>query len=404
MPAGEGFTLVLKLQDDNKLKGAFESSRSAGDITEGKFNPESGSVSMVATTDQAELEFTCKLSGTTMTGTIDINGGSFSIDFEAKRTGDATDIGESEEKSDGSVPLHELVSDPRWVSSLHASSFADGRCYATLDGHRSNDDEPYLFVTENYGKTWRSIRANLPTSAGSTRVLREDIDNENVLYLGCEFSIWVSIDRGESWTRLNSNLPTVAVHEIAQHPTRGEIVAGTHGRAIWIMDATALRQLSPESLKADVTLYKPNTAIRWRSSVERGSAGTRDFVGENPDSGAKIYYSLGSNARSAKLTISTLLDDVLFEEDVETSAGLHAVEWSLRSASSGRGRRSSSVSTGDSLVKLRVDGQDYKSTLSVVSDPSRPDPVTSDEEVELWEALLGLNEEEGDTDDRDSNR
>lgn len=402
MPASEGFTLVLRLQADNKVKGSFESSRSDGDISEGKFNPDSGAVTMVATTDQAELEFTCKLSGTNMTGTIDINGGSFSIDFEAKRTGDASGEGEAEEESDGSKPLYELVPEPRWVSSLHASSFADGRCYMTLDGHRSNDDEPYLFVTENYGETWRSIRANLPTSAGSTRVLREDIENENVLYLGCEFSVWVSIDRGESWTRLNSNLPTVAVHEIAQHPTRGEIVAGTHGRAIWIMDAKALRQLSPESLKAKVTLYDPNTAIRWRSSVERGSAGTRDFVGENPDSGAKIYYSLGSGARSAKLTISTLLGDILYDEDVETSAGLHAVEWSLRSGSSGRGRRSSTVPTGEYLVKLRVDGTDYKSTLSVVSDPSRPEPATSDEEVEFWEAMLGLESEEGAADEMDS--
>jgi photosystem II stability/assembly factor-like uncharacterized protein len=402
MPPGEGFTLVLKLQDDNKIKGSFESSRSDGNISEGKFNPDTGAITLVATTDQAELEFICKLSGTKMTGTIDINGGSFSIDFEAKRTGDATSDGEADEKSDGSQPLYELVPEPRWVSSLHASRFADGRCYLTLDGHRSNDDEPYLFVTENYGKTWSSIRANLPTNAGSTRVLREDIENENVLYLGCEFSVWVSIDRGQSWTRLNSNLPTVAVHEIAQHPTRGEIVAGTHGRAIWIMDATALRQLSQESLKADVRLYKPNAAIRWQSTVERGSAGTRDFVGENPDSDAKIYYSLGSNARTGKLTISTLLGEVLFEEDVETSAGLHSVEWNMRRASSGQGRRGSSVPTGDYLVKLSVDGQDYKSVLSVVSDPSRPAPLTSEGEVEFWEALLGLNEEEGEAGGGDS--
>ena len=350
---------------------------------------------MVATTDQAELDFTCKLSDTTITGTIDINGGTFSIDFEAKRTGDATEDGDSEEESDGSVPLSELVEDPRWVSSLHASSFADGRCYMTLDGHRSNDDEPYLFVTENYGETWRSIRANLPTSAGSTRVLREDIENENVLYLGCEFSIWVSIDRGRSWTKLNSNRPTVAGHEIAQHPTRGELVAGTHGRAVWIMDATALRQLSAESLKAKVTLYKPNRAIRWRSSVERGSAGTRDFVGENPESGTSIFYSLGSNARSAKLTISNLMGDILYDEEVETSAGLHSVSWNMRRASTGRGRRSSSVPTGEYLVTLRVDGQEYKSTISVVADPSRPESITSEEEVEFWEAMLGLNEEDG---------
>ncbi|MFN3191227.1 MAG: VPS10 domain-containing protein [Aureliella sp.] len=404
MPADEGFTLTLRLQPENKLKGSFESSRSSGDI-EGTFDPEASTMKFYASTGQAELEFSGTLADGRINGSIDINGGSFSIDFEAKRTGDASaqEDSDSETKSDGSVALAELVPDPRWVSSITASRFEDGRCYISLDGHRSNDDEPYIFVTENFGKTWRSIRGNLPTSAGSTRVLREDIENENVLYLGCEFSIWVSIDRGESWTKLNSNLPTVAVHEIAQHPTRGEIVAGTHGRALWIMDATGLRQLSKESLDAAATLYAPNTVIRWRSTVQRGSAGTRDFVGENPSSSADIFYSLGRNARSAKLTISNLLGEEVYETEVETGSGLHKVNWDLRRPSSRGGRgRSPTVATGQYLVTLQVDGQLYRETLDVESDPSFGSAATSEEEVEFWEAMLGLNSEEGADSDSDA--
>jgi hypothetical protein len=137
---------------------------------------------------------------------------------------------------------------PRWVATIEASRYADGRAYVCFDAHRSNDDEPYVYVTEDFGQTWKSIRANLPT--GSTRCLREDVKNPDLLFAGTEFSLFASVDRGAKWTRINNNLPTVAVHEIAVHPTAGEIVAATHGRSLWILDVTALRQLTAEAMKA----------------------------------------------------------------------------------------------------------------------------------------------------------
>ncbi|HEY7689178.1 MAG TPA: hypothetical protein VH835_10815, partial [Dongiaceae bacterium] len=244
----------------------------------------------------------------------------------------------------GAKFLRDLVPGKRWVSSIHASKFAAGRCYVTLDGHRSNDDEPYLFVTEDYGRTWRSIRANLPTSAGTTHVLREDLVNQDVLYLGCEFSAWVSIDRGKSWTKFNNNLPTVAIHEFAIHPTANEIVAATHGRSLWIADITHLRQLSAATLAANAHLYKPNNAVRWRREPSRGSAGTRAFSGESAPNGARIYYSLGRDAQSVELTISNLLGETFYRTTGETSAGLHSVTWNLARqgfgpAAQGGGRR-----------------------------------------------------------------
>src|SRR5262249_8267247 len=107
---------------------------------------------------------------------------------------------------------------PLWVATLEASRFAEGRCYAALDGHRSDDDRPHVYVTENLGQTWKPLGAKLPPF-GSTRCLREDVANPDLLYLGTEFGAHVSLDRGRSWARLGNNLPTVAVHEIAVHPT-----------------------------------------------------------------------------------------------------------------------------------------------------------------------------------------
>src|SRR5262249_12423835 len=157
----------------------------------------------------------------------------------------------------------------RHVASLEASRYEEGRCYAVFDGHRSDDDAPYAFVTEDFGKTWKSLNASLPTW-GSTRVLREDVQNPNLLFLGTEFAAWASLDRGKSWTKINNNLPTVAVPEFAIHPTAGEVVIATHGRSLWVCDVSALRQITPEARKADAFLFKPTTAIRWRTEASHG--------------------------------------------------------------------------------------------------------------------------------------
>ncbi len=171
---------------------------------------------------------------------------------------------------------------PRWVSSLEASRAVTGRCYAVFDAHRSDDDEPYVFVTEDFGQTWKSLRANLPT--GPTRVLREDLLNPDLLYLGTEFAAYASLRRGASWFKLNGpGLPTVAIHEFAQPTTAGEIVAATHGRSLWILDVTTLRQLKQDT--GSTELFAPATFTRWQlDSTREGMfrTGTRHFVGQNP--------------------------------------------------------------------------------------------------------------------------
>lgn len=418
MPAERaGFSLILRLGKDGKVTGEMDGGMGGGGEIDGKYDAKAKSVEFSVDTGRFDVNFAGKIAGKALNGDIEINNGSFTMEFEANRTGDApaADATANEEKPDDSKPIKELVPGPRWVSSLSASKFARGRCYVTFDGHRSNDDEPYVFVTENYGKTWRSIRANLPTMAGSTRVVREDIENQDVLYLGCEFSAWVSIDRGKSWTKFNNNLPTVAVHEFAQHPTTGDIIAGTHGRSLWIANVTSLRQTSAKTIAADAHLYKPNPVVRWRSLSQRGSVGTRAFKAGNATSQAAIHYSLGKNANSVKIRISDVKGDTIYEEDGKTEAGLHAFNWNLSRQSSGAQRggtrggrgfrgRGRSVATGTYLVTLTVDGNSMKQELSVTNDPTLGATATTDEEYELMKALYGVEDEEGEeSDDQDIN-
>jgi photosystem II stability/assembly factor-like uncharacterized protein len=219
---------------------------------------------------------------------------------------------------------------PYWVSTIEPSRDVEGRCYVCFDAHRSDDDEPYVFVTENFGETWKPLRRNLPS--GSSRCLREDLFNPDVLYLGTEFAAWASIDRGASWTKINNNLPTVAIHELAQHPTAGEMVVATHGRSLWVLDVTPLRQLRPEIVKAPATLLAPNTAVRWRREPSRGTIygmGAREFFGENPQAGAHIYYALTTKAAKVTLTVQDYAGKTLTTLPVQTTPGLHHVNWNL---------------------------------------------------------------------------
>jgi S1-C subfamily serine protease/photosystem II stability/assembly factor-like uncharacterized protein len=225
---------------------------------------------------------------------------------------------------------------PRWVATVEPSRFAEGRCYVAFDAHRSDDDEPYLHVTEDFGETWKPIRANLPT--GSTRCLREDLKNENLLFAGTEFAVFVSIDRGAHWNKLNNNLPTVAVHELAIHPTTGEMVAGTHGRSLWVLDITPLRQISTDVVKAPAHLFEPNTVVRWRSQPAKGTGGGAQlFRGENPPRGGQVFFSVAKKPESVSLKIVDVTGRTIREFQPKVEPGLNVVAWDLSQAAPRRG-------------------------------------------------------------------
>jgi len=287
---------------------------------------------------------------------------------------------------------------PRWVASIEASRFAQGRAYVVLDGHRSDDDDPHVYVTEDFGQKWKSLRANLPW--GSTRVLREDVENGQLLYLGTEFAAWASLNRGESWAKINNNLPTVAIHELAVHPTAGEIVAATHGRSLWVLDVSALRQIKPSVVEAKAHLFKPQTAVRWRSEPSRGSpfgSGSRRFVAQNPPRGAQLYYALGKKADKIGLKIVDFTGKVVRELKVGGEPGLHQVSWdltrlSLRLIGPRNVPFSEAVAPGMYRVVLTVDGEELAQSLRVDPDPTAPAAVITEEAGKKEKKDLGFDD------------
>ncbi len=374
-PERQKFVLVAWKDSKGAYTGSFATSRGEGTLEDVSFDAKMGSVTAVARMQQGSLRIEGKLVEQQIDGEVTIEGPGLTFAFSAKRVGDvpAEQTRKAQEKktvaeTPGGKPLEQLLPGPRWVSSLTASRFHPGRVYATFDGHRSNDDGIYPMVSEDYGQTWKSLKANLPPGAGSVRVLREDLTNENVLYLGCEFGCWVSVDRGASWTRLNSNMPHVAVHELAQHATSGELIAGTHGRGIWILDVTTLRQIDAEAIGAPAKLYRPNTVILWKREPSRGdSGGPRAYTGQNPTREAVIDYSFAKRVRSAELTIVNWRGERVAELPVDRSPGLHRARWNLRIPSNTP--RIRLAEPGRYLVKLTVDGTTWTEELRIEEDP-----------------------------------
>ena len=132
------------------------------------------------------------------------------------------------------------------VSGVEPSHADTNTIYVTLDNHRRGDFKPYVFVSTDFGRTFRSIAANLPAGAdrpGSAYVIREDPVNPNLLYVGTETGVFASLTRGQSWFPLESNLPTVPVYDLRIHPRDHELIAATHGRAVQILDVVPLHHV-----------------------------------------------------------------------------------------------------------------------------------------------------------------
>ena len=286
---------------------------------------------------------------------------------------------------------------PRWVATIETSRDKDGRAYVALDAHRSNDDAPYLFVTEDFGATFKPITNNLP-KFGSTRVLREDITSPEILYCGTEFGVWVSINRGAAWAKLGANLPTVPVHEFAQPTVANEIVAATHGRSIWIADITSLRQMKPGTLKDAAKLFAPSPAMRWKLGAGGESPYSktdRKFVGTNPARGATIEYYLGAKPTKLSLKIVDATGkSVKTFDKLLTTPGIHRVTWDLSGATGAGGARAQgggrqvagAAPAGVYQVVLTVGDDEFKQPLAVEIDPNAPKDVVSIEGYDAEDA------------------
>ena len=177
------------------------------------------------------------------------------------------------------------------ISLIEAGHFNAGTAYLAVDRHESDDWAPYAFKTTDFGKTWKRVNGDLPAGA-TVRAIREDPKREGLLYAATEIGVYVSFDDGARWRSLQRNLPMSSMRDLAV--TDRDLIVATHGRAFWALDdITPLREYKAEQANADVTLYKPSTSYRFFGGGFGGGGGGRGGnIGQNPPSGAIIYYTL----------------------------------------------------------------------------------------------------------------
>ena len=184
------------------------------------------------------------------------------------------------------------------VSRVEPSDFDAGTCYVSFDGHRTDDHKPYVFVTRDFGQTWTSIAANLPE--GNVNVIKEDPKNRNLLYLGTEYAFYISLTGGKDWKRFMTGLPTVRIDDILVHPRDNDLIVGTHGRSIWIIDdITPLQQMTDAVTTADAHLFEraAGDGVGERHHEgERARRATSTSAAQNPQGGTAISYYLKAAA------------------------------------------------------------------------------------------------------------
>ena len=221
-----------------------------------------------------------------------------------------------------------------WCSRVESSHFDEGTAYVTFDGHRSDVFKPFVYKTTDFGKTWTNITAGTPDGQ-PVYVIREDPKNKNLLFLGTEFGTFFSINAGKSWESLKLNMPTVAVHDLLIHPRDNDLIAATHGRGIWIMDdISALQRSTEAALSSDAFLFESaRPATRWIRQQRGGyGRGNLFFQGENPPQGALLHYYVKEKL-DGPLTIEisdvTGLNKTTYSFDAP-KPGINRLIWDLR--------------------------------------------------------------------------
>jgi photosystem II stability/assembly factor-like uncharacterized protein len=221
-----------------------------------------------------------------------------------------------------------------WISWIEASRFDPATAYATVDRHSFSDMGTYLYRTTDFGKTWTElVSPQTPGVRGYAHVVREDTVSPNLLFLGTEFGLWISVDAGQTWAAFKpGNFPAVAVRDMVVQPRDNDLVIATHGRGIWIVDdLSPLRSLSSQTLAADVA-FLPGRPVQQRIRGSGGWAnGDAVFVGDNPADGAVISYYLRSRQVIGKLSLDILDASGTVVDTIAPGKrrGLNRVTWSM---------------------------------------------------------------------------
>ena len=220
-----------------------------------------------------------------------------------------------------------------FVSKVAPSRFDANVAYVAVTNYRQNDYDPYLWVTTDNGATFKSIASGLPGEV--VRTITEDTRNADVLYVGTETGIMLSLDRGTTWKKLKANFPDVRVDELTIHPRDNALLVATHGRAIWVLDHLEPIQEYAAAQKADASLFSPGPALQWKSKDDRNEEfwGHQFFTGENPPTDAVLQVYFAKPAFKPALRITNATGKLIREltiPDARNVAGIQNVCWDQR--------------------------------------------------------------------------
>ncbi len=218
-----------------------------------------------------------------------------------------------------------------YVSRIEASHHDASTAYVAVDGHRSDEFSPHLLVTHDRGRTWTSVVGDLPPDQ-PVLVVREDLANPRLLLAGTEFGIYMTLDGGAHWTRISEGLPTVAVDDIAIHPRERDLVIGTHGRSLYVLDdITPLEHWGAGTANDTATFFPPRPATAYYNQMLGGVWGQRMFTAKNPPFGASLNYFLGvENDGGVSFTIADSAGVTVRKLSGPGTRGLHRVMWDLQ--------------------------------------------------------------------------
>lgn len=265
-----------------------------------------------------------------------------------------------------------------WVRRVVASSHDSATVFVVVSNHQMNDFEPYLWVSNDMGRTFRSLTGNLPRGGVDfLHVLAEDPRNSNLLFVGSDRGVYVSTNKGGSWQKFMTNFPTVPVRDLDIHPRDRELIAATHGRSIWIVDIAPLQDMTDAVVASGAHLFSMKPAFQYAVRNEQMWNGNKIFQAENSPFGAQIAYRVAGVAGasvaeeagaqgglgaasppggrraavdSARIVITDAAGEVLRELRGPAGGGLHRVFWDLRA----KPGPLSPVGLRDSVIAARV--------------------------------------------------
>jgi photosystem II stability/assembly factor-like uncharacterized protein len=269
-----------------------------------------------------------------------------------------------------------------WCYHIEASVFGEGTAYAVFEGHTTGDFTPYLYKTTDYGATWKSIVTSEITTF--IRSVQEDFVNQNLLYVGAENGLYITLDGGAHWSRFTNNMPAVAVHYLELDKKSNSLVMATHGRGIIILDHTeVLSELTPKAMQAAVYFFPTRPFVMSEKSSFGGTSTEHQFVGDNPSDNARISYLLPKRHTFGKMTMEVVDESGKRMAKLEPGKqkGINTVEWGFSSPApkSAKGKTLAGgalfaprVKAGTYTVKLTKGNETFETKITTVYDPQSP--------------------------------